>query len=368
MVTVQQVSRQGMRARHEFFYRPTSVKQVHGNRGVMRTDLSLIEEVDDAGHITTTRVSVLEALAQCAQDPEHRAVLIQGPILPDEYLVPREIWEKPLEPWRRFLKYAPEVNLRAPRFLRQAVDQQASPLKLRRERFAQLDPAEAYGSLTWWGIRAHIKHRTHLVDVLEGTKLFVFSELASRDSPHRINVEPCIDVKAAARQGGIYLVEVPSRSRSLSYPFRLEAVPLADAGDQRYGIWTDLRVKNHDCEENRYDFGYKYVAGEVVFCAHALAAYLAIAKTERSRGFISTPVPLVSRFFVEDVYNLLRSRTLVEEETIVNGRTRKDKRRLNKAEMELLLWKAVSFYGHDKTCYARPQQDGKIQDYTWQLR
>ena len=152
MVTVQSVDRRGMHARHEFFYRPTGVKKVFGNRNVITTDMGLVSEPDEQGHVATS-VSVLEALAHCAQDPEHRAVLIQGPILPDAYVVPKEEWEKPSEPLRRYLKYAPDVYLRAPRSLHEAVSQHTSPLKLRRERFVTLDPAETYGALTWRGIR-----------------------------------------------------------------------------------------------------------------------------------------------------------------------------------------------------------------------
>lgn len=336
-----------------FFYHPSSRRDMHGSRTI----------------IHATRHTLLDAVAQCAAD-DTKAVLVDEPILPDT--PPREEWEREMEPYRLFLKYGNEVNLRVPRSIRAALAEKASEVKLRRDKFGELDAAENYCGLVWTGIRKREKRKIHLVDAIEGEKLFVYADTEPRKSLDRIAIKAYADTKAAPDQGAFYVVIVPSRSRDEHYLFRLQSVPLPGI-DSRYAVWSDENMFGHACEENIYYFSYRRKTGEHVFCPHMLAAHMAVAKYEKKRGFMDMPGPLATRFFVEDVYNILRARVRIVDTVTVDGRTRKKTRTLNKGEIEMMLWNAVAVYGHDRTCFvntnpARGPVDPKMQEYRWSLR
>jgi hypothetical protein len=64
-----------------------------------------------------------------------------------------------------------------------------------------------------------------------------------------------------------------------------------------------------------------------------------------------------------DFYNKLSYRVMIQEEKIgEDGKKRRTKRKLNKAEKEILLWGFVAKYGPRETFFAK----GKLQDYKWQ--
>ena len=353
-MTLSKLTRREEEQREAFFNRPSTVRDVIGSRTV----------------IDATRDSVLEAVARCAEDPDNHAVLIQGGLLP-ENVQPHEEWELALEPWRVFLKYGEEVNLRVPRSIKEALAQQTSEVKLRREKFAGLDESVDYCGLVWTGIRTRTKRKVHLVDAIEGVKLFVYADTRHKRSPDRIDVNAYADTKTAPTQGAFYVVEVPSRSRTTPYLFRLQSVPLPNS-EQRHVVWTDEHAYGHGCEENLYYFSYRRRTGEQVFCPHVVAAHMAVAKQEKKRGFMDMPFPLPTPFLVEKVYNILRGRTMVLEEVTEKEKTRKIKRPLNKGEVELVLWKAIAHYGHDRTCYVntdhrRGPVDPRMQEYRWQI-
>src|SRR3989344_8283650 len=112
----------------DFFYRPSSKRDMFGNRTI----------------IHATRETLLDAVAQCAAD-DTKAVLVDEPILPETSL--QEEWEFQVEPWRLFLKYGEEVNLRVPRSIQKSLAQKASEVKLRSEKFAELDEKKDYCGL-----------------------------------------------------------------------------------------------------------------------------------------------------------------------------------------------------------------------------
>lgn len=340
----------------DFFYHPSSKREMFGSRTV----------------IHAMRHTLLDAVAQCAAD-DTKAVLIDEPLLPP--IEAQEEWELQIEPWRLFLKYGKEVNLRVPLGIQKALAQKASEVKLRRERFAELDEARDYCGLVWTGIRTRAKHKIHLVDAIEGEKLYVFARAAPASSIDHVVVEAYSDTKAAPLQGAFYIVTVPSRSQDEPYQFRLQSVPLPNHAS-RYAIWTDENAFGHGCKENLYYFSYRRKTGEFVFCPHMLAVHMAVAKYEKEkkkRGFMDMPGPLATKFFVEDVYNILRARVRMVETAVVDGRTRTTTRPLNKAEVEMMLWGAVARYGHDKTCFINTDPtkgpvDPKMQEYRWSLR
>lgn len=337
-----------LRRREAFFNRPSTVSEIIGDRHVIDTDVS----------------GLVHAIEECAKDRDANAILVHGPIIPN--VKPVAGWEEAIEPYRLFLRYGDEVKLRVPRSIRAALEEEISPIKLRIDQFAVLDPKANYCAITWNGIRTRGKSRLHLVDAIEGMRLFAFSEHAP-DVYDRIQVDPYIDTAKVEDQGGIYVVTVPSRSRPKNYLVRVESVPIPETRNERV-VWTDERF-DHVCEENLFDFGYRTKVQAQTFCPHDIAATLAIAKSEKKRGFMNLPAPLMKKTFVESVYNVLRSRVMVIEQGKGN---RKVKRTLNKGEVERALWLQIQSYGvdsrHRQTCYVDVEEDGMIQDYNWSLR
>lgn len=343
--------RAALKRRREFFHRPCTVREIIGPRQTIETE----------------KDGLVDAVEECAKDMDGKAVLVHGNILP--FAPTSADWETNIEPWRLFLRYGEEVNLRVPRSIREALQREISPIKLKIDRFQQMNAEADYCGITWTGIRSRIKRRVHLVDAIEGMKLFAFSELA-REDIDRIVVQSYIDTKKVNDQGGVYVVTVPSRSRSFNYLIRLESVPIPGAEKER-AIWPDLRAE-HVCEENAYDFGYRTKIQSYGFCPHINAGILAVAKQEKHRGFMLMPNPLMRRAFVERFYNILKSRVMILEERVrENGKTLREKRPLNKGEIEWALWKKIQKYetGHryKNTCYAKAKE-GKIQEYSWILK
>jgi len=400
LVTVNHVV---LASRERFFYRPTGVKEMHGGRKVVEADLS----------------SLLDHVEDCAENP-HLAILLNEDPIPKEFYeahqrLKQEVKDDPglakdvsnyiPTPARLFLKSAKHaLVLNTRRSLREAIELGLSARDLRRmkliecnekgeplddtgalippdhparsERYIrQISEDEIYNGLAYAGMRSRQRRVVTLVEAIEGLKLFTYADI-SRHPHDKITFKRYTPERRGKIKGVTYKVEIPSRSpnqegQPKNYQFWMHHVPLPDA-DSRYIVWTEEHAQGGQAENAEYHIDNEFVLDPFVWSAHAQAAHMAIAHSlahppkSQEPQFLDMPVPLITQFMVEKVYNILRTRVLLAVHDDETKRTRKQA--LNEAQLEIMLWKAVARYGYERTLDIDPKTQPAIQDYAWQLR
>jgi len=321
-----------MKTKQEYFERPKKVQDIVGDKELVYSPRRHL--IDNVESLT-----------------EDQAIVVRYPIVPGGY------GRSPLfEDWQNFLKRGPEVYLQVPETRTEALEYKIAPHVLRKEAFDKLDN-KAYSGYVWKGFRSERRKKVHLVDCLEGAKLFSFSEnnkdLDDKIS-HRAYTNGHVD------HGGTFTFKVPSRSSDNIYSLRLQSVPLVGSKDQ-YAVWNDLDSE-HGCDLKVNEFSFRRASKEDVFCPHEIAAYLTLAKDEyqNSGKVMLMPFALPTERTV-NVWNKLRDNVMIEEKKIIKDKERNVKRPLNKAELEILLWEFVGKYKNDATFFSRR----KLKDYEW---
>ena len=260
------------------------------------------------------------------------------------------------------MKHAAEVKTKRLKSLEDAVRLRRTPVQLREEAFDTLrSPIKNGYSFKPFISTDKRTRRVSLVECLEGTKLYCYANPDRVESfVPEISVKPYDDSVRVDREGAEVIVKVPSRMKKAPrYEFKMGSITVADTRHKwgtAYNISTD-----HDCQSKRFNIQYNYdwdkESSRVFnFCAHEVAAYLAVIDyywTEKKNV-----IPLqMSQFAIPsketvDYYSKLCKYCLIQEDG-------EKARKLNHAEKEILLWGLVKKLGHDKTFFAKD----KVRDY-----
>ena len=316
--------------KQKFFHRPEKATEILEDRVVLKPERSQL-------------LATIETL-----EP-NQAILLEYSIVPGGY----GYNEGQFEDAPNFLKRGPQVNLSEPISLREAISKKLGPTKLRIGAFDELEPEKVYSAYSWRGIRTGQKRRVHLVDCLEGAKLFAFSE-QSRLLQDRITMRDYKDARGVDIQGGVFTFDVPSRTRDFRYGLRLHSVPLP-GNPNEYAQWFDLAAV-HACEDMVNRFSFRYGSKEENFCGHVMAAYLHLSKRvqRETRRIILQPFALPTELTVE-IFKKLQNQVVIKD-----NRSKK-RRPLNNAEIEIMLWELIARKKNKATFFARR----RIQDYKW---
>lgn len=283
-------------------------------------------------------------------------------ILDSNLLVPRGY-----ESARKFMKHGPEVKPRRIYSLEQAVREARTPVQLREEAFNRIKNSFYCGYSFMPVGKDKRKRKVPLVECLEGERIYAYSH---RVPGTEIKVKPYDNAKRVRRDGAEIVLEVPSREeKNPRIRFKLTSVPIIDSYEKHLislGIGSD-----HSCSSKRFNIRYKYSddkesSGVMNICAHEIAGYLQIIDHYLNNEKNLIPLQM-SPFAIptqETVgfYLTLENNVLVRDESL----TSKDKlRKLNRAEMEIMLWGFVKDLGYDRTFYAKGSRDGNLSEYIW---
>ncbi|HLC55424.1 MAG TPA: hypothetical protein VJJ75_02730 [Candidatus Nanoarchaeia archaeon] len=323
--------------RTKYFQFPHRVQDILGGRKVMKTENEGL----------ACKIDKLAA---------DEALVITGPIVPGGY-GNYPLFEDPLN----FMKRGRMVLLRTPSSLEQAIEEKMGPTRLRIEKFDYLDSQSIRCGYSWNGIRSQQKRIAHLDDVMTGMMLFSFCEHAAQEKD-QITLRAYDSHYRAFSMGGAFLFNVPSMSREdISYMVRLSGVPIMPGG-RSYAAWFDLQSA-HACEKKANTMTFRYNVDPEVFCQHDVAAFMKLAKhvkdAEKRPVLLPFPIPTESTVWY---WRKLREQVMVEEKTYdEKGKMHREKRPLNFADREVLLWQYVGLKKHKATFYAR----NRVQDYAW---
>lgn len=334
-----------MTNKQEFFYNPARSGVLEGRERLVSDARGLVDTV--------------ESISQ------NQAVILEEPLIPSGYRYAQN-----------FLKRGPEVYVSTPRNKEEALEFKLGPGRRRVKAFEGVRPDDARCGYSWRGMKDERKRKVHLVDCLEGAKLFAFSHQSGR-LEDKIEIKPYVDVRDVKETGGTYVCKVPSRSRDIKYKFMLSSGPLLGTNEQ-YHVWTNLDSSGHGggiegrttCGSKLYDeLTFRSRAGEIVFCPHEIAAYLKISEEAGSKNgrIMLQPFALPSPLTVE-FYNRLRRQAAIKErrKSLKTGREYTVTRPLNEAEIEILLWRFVGKHGYYDTFFAGEKRHGlRIKDYDW---
>ncbi len=322
-------------AKKKGFFREPLVTDIRKYISVKEIDENLIDEILNLG--------------------SDEAVVIKTRLIPGDY-----------ENSRKFMKHGRDVKIARFMSLKDALEKKLTPVQLRDDAFNKIRNI-AYCCYT---IKPFIgtdirTRRVSLEDAIDGTKIYSGSHQEGMGGP--ISVKKYGDAKRVEKDGAEFIVEVPSRTEGVSaYEIKFSSVPTVD-NMYKWGIAYNI-FTNHSCKHKTYDIRYRYMwdkeSSRVFnFCAHEIAAYLAII--DYSLNVDKNMIPLqMSQFAIPtketvDFYIKLVNNCLIKTEDD------KRHRKLNRAEKEILLWGLVHKLGHDRTFYARESIDGLVKDYNW---
>ncbi len=280
---------------------------------------------------------------------------------------------------QNFLKRGPEVHIPVSATQNEATNYQIGPGRRRLRAFEDVKSDERRCGYVWRSMRDGVRRKVHLVDCVEGAKIFAFSHRSG-------NPEDTLVAKRYTRVGnvhdvgGAYDCRVPSRSRDLQFSFVLHSVPMLGTQEQHY-VWTNLHSSGHGggvvgknldtrCGSKQYDkLTFRSVVGEHVFCPHEIAVYLEISKRagKDAQGKImlqpfALPTPSTVGF-----YKKCRTQVLLQEiKRSTQGKELKTRRPLNEAELEVLLWRFTALQGYVDGWFASESKHGqRLRDYAW---
>ena len=289
-------------------------------------------------------------------------------------VVPADVFQ--FQHWggeKKFKKHGPEVKPRRFRSIDECVRLRLSPRQRLKDAFDNVRKGYQKGySFNPLDGNDKRKRVVPLVEVLEGARLFTYAH----NFPTSIDVEAdYTDAARVARDGGSFLVSVPSRRKKVRrYKLMLKGVPVT--GHTPYRVVTPYRFRSQSLDENQehccgakmfseFRFTGRHAQeGSDVYrvCAHEVAAMYEVAY--RMAKHEKNEVPLRQMIFplptkrIAEFYSKLRSQVLLESE---DGSLR----RLNKAHMEVFLWNLVASTNYDATFNPNFQRDGYLENYTW---
>lgn len=336
--------------KEEFFSYPKTKREIFGNR----------RQIDHIGR------SMLEMIVNLK---ENEALLTEQHLVPGTY-----------RHAQNFLKRGPEVYTGTPKTQEDAMREQRGPGRRRLVAFEGVKSDDLRCAYVWTSMRDNKRRKVHLVDCLEGAKIFTYAH-QTNDPEDTIKIKAYTKVKNVSEAGGIFDCKVPSRSRDGSYSFALHSVPRLGTKEQFY-VWTHLHSSGHTggiisktqdtrCGSKHYDpVNFRSVIGEEPFCPHEIAAYLKISEQagKDSQGRImlqpfALPTPETVKF-----YRKVREQVMVREtkRSKTTGKTYRIARPFNEAEIEILLWQFTARKGYVDSWYASESRHGqRLRDYAW---
>ncbi len=262
--------------------------------------------------------------------------------IPD-YLIPlpNEFYSQ-----QNWMKRGPSLPL--PRYRREDLEKKIGPTRMRAACFQEAPLRDYVGGYQWCTTNNNQRKQALLTDCLEAARLFYF---ATHSEDQQIHVKRYSSKQETPTFGSAFVVEVPSRTRDEKYVFKMTHVPTEHTADQ-YGLWRNITSEGHTggkkignrhegCERKFYaelTFGRPELVD--FFCAHEIAAYMAISKHEYDRQgrVVLQPFALPSARAVQ-FDKKLREHVFVEERRKnEKGIYQLRRRHLTIPEHELILW------------------------------
>lgn len=287
-------------------------------------------------------------------------VIIERRLIPDKY-----------ENAKKFQKHGPDIKI--PRI--HVLEDGSIPVPIRlREQVFDSTPNKAiakYSTKPFGGTDLRTRN-VFLDQCVEATRITAFSHHAfpkQSEDVCLIQLHPYDTSRKVAEEGATVPVKVPSRRKNVpAYEFNLISVPVIN-NENKFAIINSLASQGYGAKVKQYSFGFNYLedkesSNHFNWYAHEIAAYWKIAELywTRNKNIIPlemNPFAMPTQFTV-DFYKNLISRVLIRDES---SSAKDNLRKLNKAEINIMLWGLVHKYGHDKTFFATE----KLRDYNWAL-
>ncbi len=264
----------------------------------------------------------------------------------------------------KFKKHGPDVKLKRFASEEDMIASALTPLDLRAQAFGSItSPFYSCYSIKPFGVDSRT-NRISLETCIEGARIFAYVENTPSTS---IDIMADYSAKVSRREGTTFVVSVPSRTKGEDkHEFTLYCVP-TERANKRFSLWPKLR-STHNCKSKefgriRYNYEDQKEDSKVfIYCPHEVAAYLKIC-SDRSKAKNRTPLEMspfalpsekTVEFYVKAINNVLK----IDED----GKLRK----LNRADIEILLWAMTINHRDDKPWYASGRIR-KLQDYNWQI-
>ena len=289
----------------------------------------------------------------------------------EAFLVNRPLFPGIYGDSRAFMTKGDELKPSLGSLLTQVVSRRKVPHEFRKEAFDRIEgPYLAGYSFKPFppGMRGDNRvRRVSLVECVEGARISAYANQEQFENP-LIQVQRYIKAREALRSGGVFHVSVTSRSdKKGRYQFNWMSVPVNRSRDDRkFQIAWQLATEGHDCMRKEWHFRYSKRASkyEQVFCAHEIAAYRQICEEMWRDG---NKTPMVMNPFVQPTSLMIEVYKRILDSMIIYDESLKDKlRTTNKADEEIMLWRAVHRLGHDATCFR--QFGKKLREEDWSLR
>lgn len=284
-------------------------------------------------------------------------------------IIKRDLYEvNRWESAEKFMKHGTEIKIKRYTSLDEALEERKTPVQLRKEVFDKVS-RKAFCS---YSIKPFIgsdlrKRRFFLHDCVEGARIYGYSNREIKGCPN-IKIEKVYDcANRVAKEGAEIQVSVPSRTNGASsYKIGFMSVPIID-NNYKWGIANNL-LTNHSCKEKYYYIKFPFInssesAREFRFCAHEIAGYLKIIEyfwndkkniIPWQMSQIAIPSQLTANYYMNALNNCLIQ-------------TSKDKklRRLNRAELGIMLGGLIYKLKYDATFFYNPIRDGALRNYKW---
>ncbi|MFH1425190.1 MAG: hypothetical protein ABIG28_00460 [archaeon] len=314
-------------------------------------------------------------------DPREEALEIRTCLIPGRFLQYTNNWAQAS---RKALKHGPKLRLPHPTTWSACKNSPHIPLAYRVRAFKTLEEMKeqdihfsGYDIKPTWGDQT--RRVFPFVWASEGIRLFAYAE----NNAGGIKVEDYADARKVARNGGSFVVEVPSRTpKSSRYKFRLDHVPvirdprnLAAVLTLKPAVITDgetgePKVGRTPHETYLIQYGYEDSPGRddpMTMYPQDLAAYLTIARNQWRQHNMTTmemnPFVLISREGAE-FCNRLNNNVLVYDPSLIG---KQKTRKLHIYEKSVLIARAIGHFSHDEFAFWDWDRDGRPQDYDWSI-
>lgn len=287
----------------------------------------------------------------------------------EQYVVVPELIPKNYATARKFMKHGLEVKPKRYHSIEQAVKEGKTPVQLREIAFNSLQGYYFCGyTFMPLGLDRR-KRKVSLIECLEGARIFAYAH-QTKEVREGIKIKTYADAKKVRLEGADVVAEVPSRTQGeRRIQLKLMNIPIVDS-PEKYAVACNF-ASDHSCSSKRFNIRYKYQddkesSGIVNICAHEISTYLELIQKEWNENKNIIPLQMcqfaIPSQFAVDFYLKLENNILIKDENI---KTKDKLRKLNRAEKEILLWRLVKEYGHDKTFYSIKSRDGNVADYKW---
>ncbi|MDP3918936.1 MAG: hypothetical protein Q8Q35_03490 [Nanoarchaeota archaeon] len=214
--------------------------------------------------------------------------------------------------------------------------------------------------------------KVSLVECLEAARISAYVEQV--EGVPKIKVGDYTNHSEVAKTGAVVPVKVPSRTKGEGrYTLKMTSVPIVENNNKHSIAWAIGAEGHADCGRKLWHFRYsnRPSAKEVVFCAHEIFAYRAIAehmwKTRKAEGKKDYKTTMQMNQFVQPTSELIEVyRRTLDSVLVKDPETKDELRKTNKADEEILLWSAVMKYGSENTCFRK--HGTKLGQEDWNLR